>query len=95
MVTNVYSLLKYRKNVLYPTYFIIFSADSYDCVTNVIGDIDQGNINCGCKVECTEESYTVGLSTSLWPSTQYFVSFPSLHVQVMVKNIHEENEFVN
>ena len=66
-------------NFKYQGYKTYVSADSYDCVTNVIGDIDQGNINCGCKVECKEESYSVGLSTSLWPSTQYFVSVASKH----------------
>ena len=50
-------------------------ASDYDCVTLTVGKVDTGEISCGCHVECIEEDYTVSLSTSLWPSTQYFVSF--------------------
>ena len=51
----------------------LISATDYDCVTEVIQGIDIGEIGCGCNVECQEEDYTVSLSTSLWPSSQYFV----------------------
>ena len=51
-----------------------FAAPDFGCVTETVGNIDKGNIACGCHVECFEEDYTVSLSTSLWPSNQYFVS---------------------
>ena len=54
--------------------FVNFAAPDFGCVTETVGNIDKGNIACGCHVECFEEDYTVSLSTSLWPSNQYFVS---------------------
>ena len=44
-----------------------------DCVDSVINQLDSGERECMCNVECDELDYKLSVSQSVWPSKQYEV----------------------
>ena len=43
------------------------------CISDILKELDDGNINCSCGVNCEETQYEVKLSSSDWPSHDYVV----------------------
>lgn len=52
-----------------------------DCVSDIANQLDLGQRNCSCNIDCEETDFQLSTSESVWPSIQYAVSklFESFH----------------
>ena len=57
-----------------------------DCVNAVIEEMDAGERNCTCNLECEELIYELSVTQSDWPSEQYEVKIMTFEITPICKD---------
>ena len=79
-----YLILFYLKNIwniiivyLYSWFYIAEKDEK--CITNILKQVDKGDRECQCGVDCDETGYETKISSSVWPSPKYEVSVKNIY----------------